>query len=621
MKSKGFVRVIVFCTIFTMLFTSMALAVSFTDINNHWAKTHIKKMAEKGIIEGNPDGTFKPDDNVTLLQAFVMMSRMYNIEDKLIEKEIYDNYKDFLKETCNGEYEWAYDELSIALAADIVLKGSLKYYFTSGKIHEKATKEEIATFLTKAMLLDNEAKNQTDCTLPFNDADKISATYKPYVYTMYDKGIINGDDKNNVSPNSLITRAVMAKMLSKSVEYMEDNDIEPDFSSFVKDLTTVEGVISDITKSQNTTYIKVKKADGYSAIYETNKDMILTVEGKKATVSDLVIGMCVECKVKDDEILRSVKAEHKSEEYKGKVNYASYVSPKEISIILKDDDDKEKTRKFAVNNEVNVILNGKEVEFKELNRGDMVTVKVKNEKVHEIVAESKNKIYQGVFDQIVYERTIKIAFTDLNDKAHELELTHDDLDVKRNDKKSSIDQLRKGDKIEVETEYDLIKSIDAISVESESKGYIKQIVIGPKNKLTLSSENQDSVEYIVSENASINIEKKLSSIYDLRLGYYIEFNMQGEEIVSIDAKAIADSKEISGIVSSIYSDIGVLMLSVTNNSGNIETKRIEVTSKTRIIDLHDARSKKLSNIDVGDEIIIVGTNENGLFTATNIIIR
>ncbi len=621
MKSKVFVKVIVFCTIFTMLLTNMALAVSFTDIDDCWAKSYIKDMAEKGVIKGEPDGRFNPKGKVTFLHAFLMMSRMYDIKDELVKQEIYDYYKDFkdiLEQTSNGDYAWAYEDLSVALASDMILQSALVTYIKTGKINQPATKQEIATFLTKAMVLQDEAQSQDNCVLPFNDADEISSLNKQYVYTMYEKGIITGDEKNRFLPKSHVTRDVMATMLSRSMKYMDKNDIEPDFSSFLEDLTTVEGSISDITKSRNTTHIKVKKSDGYNSIYETNEDMILTIEGKKSSVSKLEVGMVVECKIKDDNILRSIKAEHKSEEYKGRVNYTSYVSPKEISIILEDDEDsKEKTKKIAVDNEVDVILNGNEAELKDLNRGDVVTVKVKNEKAHEIVAESKNKKYQGVFDQIIYDRTIKIAFTDLNDKYKQFEI-QSDLDVERNDKESSIDQLTKGDKIEIETEYDLIKSIDATSVESESNGYIKQIVIGPKNKITLSNEDH-SVEYIVSENANINVDKKLSSIYDLRVGYYIEFNLQGEEIVSIEAKAIADNKEVVGIVSSIYKDIGVLMVSVTKNNGDVETRRIEVTSKTKIMDIYSIRSEKLSDIDVGDQVRVLGTNESGLFTATTIM--
>ncbi len=39
--------------------------VSFPDINNHWAKKFIIALAQRNVIKGYPDGTFKPDRAVT----------------------------------------------------------------------------------------------------------------------------------------------------------------------------------------------------------------------------------------------------------------------------------------------------------------------------------------------------------------------------------------------------------------------------------------------------------------------------------------------------------------------------------------------------------------------------
>lgn len=37
---------------------------AFPDIENHWAQPFIRPLAEKGIVEGYPDGTYKPDSPV-----------------------------------------------------------------------------------------------------------------------------------------------------------------------------------------------------------------------------------------------------------------------------------------------------------------------------------------------------------------------------------------------------------------------------------------------------------------------------------------------------------------------------------------------------------------------------
>ncbi|MFR1672534.1 MAG: S-layer homology domain-containing protein, partial [Candidatus Gastranaerophilaceae bacterium] len=44
----------------------IAPAFAYPDVNaNHWAAKQIQILTEKGVIVGYPDGTFKPDENVT----------------------------------------------------------------------------------------------------------------------------------------------------------------------------------------------------------------------------------------------------------------------------------------------------------------------------------------------------------------------------------------------------------------------------------------------------------------------------------------------------------------------------------------------------------------------------
>lgn len=48
-------------------------ATSFTDISDHWAKSNIQIAADKKIVNGFEDNTFRPDENVTYEQAIKMM--------------------------------------------------------------------------------------------------------------------------------------------------------------------------------------------------------------------------------------------------------------------------------------------------------------------------------------------------------------------------------------------------------------------------------------------------------------------------------------------------------------------------------------------------------------------
>ncbi|MCI5604047.1 MAG: S-layer homology domain-containing protein, partial [Clostridia bacterium] len=47
----------------------------FSDVSNHWAAGYINALAQKGIIGGYEDGTFRPDDYVTRAEAVTMINR------------------------------------------------------------------------------------------------------------------------------------------------------------------------------------------------------------------------------------------------------------------------------------------------------------------------------------------------------------------------------------------------------------------------------------------------------------------------------------------------------------------------------------------------------------------
>jgi len=52
----------------------------FDDVRGHWAEKYIAKAAEYGYIGGYPDGTFRPDANITRAEAFRIMVAVFGFE-------------------------------------------------------------------------------------------------------------------------------------------------------------------------------------------------------------------------------------------------------------------------------------------------------------------------------------------------------------------------------------------------------------------------------------------------------------------------------------------------------------------------------------------------------------
>ena len=64
-KLKNFSLIFI---LITFIFSNIVTAQerNFSDIENHWASEYIEQLIECGIVSGYPDGSFKPDNNITI---------------------------------------------------------------------------------------------------------------------------------------------------------------------------------------------------------------------------------------------------------------------------------------------------------------------------------------------------------------------------------------------------------------------------------------------------------------------------------------------------------------------------------------------------------------------------
>ena len=95
---------------------------SFPDIADHWANYEINLAYAKDIIEGYPDGTFKPDQEITRAEAVTIVNRVleryphkeYLLEDMIVWPDNMDEtmwyYEDIQEATNSHVFDREYDE-------------------------------------------------------------------------------------------------------------------------------------------------------------------------------------------------------------------------------------------------------------------------------------------------------------------------------------------------------------------------------------------------------------------------------------------------------------------------------------------------------------------------------
>ncbi|MFA9421991.1 MAG: S-layer homology domain-containing protein [Sedimentibacter sp.] len=615
MKNRIFNKIILLIIAFSLVLTMTANAVVFTDISTHWAKSNIERVAANGMVSGYDDGTFKPDNNVTVLESLVMISRLYDIDDD-IKNEIIEKYKPVLEDMPNTLYnEWSFDYLSVIIELGVVSENGIKDMFSNKTIFQDATREEIAVLVTKAMMLGDEAQSLKVYTLPFADAAKISTSARPYIYVMYDKKIMQGDSIKNINPSASITRAEIATLMDKAYNYTQDADVYPDFSDY-KETTSVNGIITEISTGAAESYIYVKNDMEISSIVKIDKNTDVTLNGKDADLDDLDEDMVVTCKINDERVAVSLAADSSVDVVRGIISFVAYVDPAKITII---DEDNHKLI-YDVPSGANIYIDGKKTELKNLDEEDEITLFLDDDEVYQINSISRIKNFDGTITAIDYANyPIKISIK-TEDGVLKTFIFNSDVEVTRNDDESSFDQVRVGDEVTITTEYDEMIGINTIAKEAEMSGTIQEILIGPINKIKIANEDGDVNQYTVSNDVIITIGSKNETIYDLRLGYTVNVNTSGDEIVTMEAAELQTAKNFNGKIIFLNVDDKLLMMQNVKDNGQKELVYLRITSSTKMFNTSGS-TKYIKDLTEGESILSTAIFQGGEYVAASIMIQ
>jgi len=168
-----------------------------TDIKGHWAESEIAQLVHKGIVKGQPDGTFKPNTKITRAEFTSFLVRALNLETAVAGKVFADTEK-----------HWARDEIAAAQASGIVNGYSDEQF----GVNDAITREQMAVMLVKAFQL-KPAAAQTK----FADAAKVSAWAQKEVQSTLSYGILKGTAGSLIQPQAEATRAEAAVMIVRAL--------------------------------------------------------------------------------------------------------------------------------------------------------------------------------------------------------------------------------------------------------------------------------------------------------------------------------------------------------------------------------------------------------------------
>jgi hypothetical protein len=182
---------------------------TFSDVDKKsWAENYIETLASKLIINGKPDGTYAPGEEMTRAQFTVLLVKALGLPG--------EKYEQKFKDVKEADWFNLNGELAAAIKTGII-QGKPDERFAP---NEKITRTQAAIMLNRAMKLgfihyDMTKLNKTKTIADFKDTANLDTEAKAAIEAVYQAGIISGKPDGTFDPMGNTKRDQMAKMLAE----------------------------------------------------------------------------------------------------------------------------------------------------------------------------------------------------------------------------------------------------------------------------------------------------------------------------------------------------------------------------------------------------------------------
>lgn len=183
-----------------------AFSMTFNDLDGHWAKDIVEKLAAKQIITGDENGNFNPNLGITRAEFSALIVRMLNLP----LKESTSVFEDL-----NGKWYASY----IATAYEQgIIKGVSDTAFEPDRIVKR---QEMAAMIIRTVQLYKEVNVSVNDTNQFKDTDDIGQWAVKDVYAAKELGLMVGRTGNVFAPRSPTLRSEAASVIYNLLKLLE----------------------------------------------------------------------------------------------------------------------------------------------------------------------------------------------------------------------------------------------------------------------------------------------------------------------------------------------------------------------------------------------------------------
>ena len=218
-----------------------AASLPFSDIQGHWAEEIIVQYADGGIINGFPDGTFRPDQPVTTAEFIVMVINsgtrvdeqgVRDWDEEFLERIVPQSKKNILKfaghDFSYGD-PWYQNYVDMAMNISLIGRFQFEEEYTRPLTREKAASIAVNFSRVYDGFIQNEY-GDIAATI-FKDYRHFSSMYARFAGKAAILGLMQGGRGGEFNPQRQLTRAealtIISRIHDKSLREPAEIDLSP----------------------------------------------------------------------------------------------------------------------------------------------------------------------------------------------------------------------------------------------------------------------------------------------------------------------------------------------------------------------------------------------------------
>lgn len=377
-----------------------AYAANFKDIDAvPWAKTVVTTAADRGLVSGYEDNTFRAGSNVTYCEAMTMAYKVLQKTGTAAYMDASKTYTYMQTLTQIGVPTWCQTAVAYGLENGLVDMKMVVSKFTGGT--KTATREDVAIIFGNAMGVLFGKEKDTSAAAGFADYWNISADALEQVSMLKKMGIISGDDYNRFNPKNNINRAEMAVILNHTYELLQEG---VSYSGEIVELNKNTG-----NDGTNYYYIAIKTEEGHKEGFSVTEGELPVYVGnttQTTSLSQLSKGDDVVFLISGNNLvgIRLMKAITNQ----GKYDVTGYVNSVKDNVLSLENENTGETQKYQLDSGAACYVEGVKVKRSELK--DILAEHYKDYAYAGMMTEVKREKVDGTYKDVTYVDELYITF-------------------------------------------------------------------------------------------------------------------------------------------------------------------------------------------------------------------